>query len=350
MTRGSTFRRTALTGALGLAVVAALAAPAAEAAPAAPSAAAPAAATADVQSVALAKSLGAKSVGSYVNSAGKLVVNVTDQASAAAVRASGATPKLVAHSAAQLAGVQASFLTAPAVVGSAWGLDPVTNQVVLSLPAGAKGAAVSALKAAAARAGSAARVETLSTPVTHLISGGDAILTSSARCSLGFNVRNSSNQNFFLTAGHCTNIGATWRTSAGQLIGSRVATSFPGNDYGVVQYTGTVTASGTVGSQDITSSGTPAVGSTVTRRGSTTGIHSGTVQQLNATVRYAEGTVTGLIRTTVCAEPGDSGGSLYRGTIAFGLTSGGSGNCTSGGTTFFQPVTEPLGRFGLHVF
>ena len=74
------------------------------------------------------------------------------------------------------------------------------------------------------------------------------------------------------------------------------------------------------------------------------------LQQLNATVRYAEGTVTGLIRTTVCAEPGDSGGSLYRGTVAFGLTSGGSGNCTSGGTTFFQPVTEPLGVFGLHVF
>jgi streptogrisin D len=67
------------------------------------------------------------------------------------VRASGATPKLVAHSAAQLAGVQASLLAAPAVVGSAWGIDPVRNQVVLSLPAGAKGAAVSALKAAATR-------------------------------------------------------------------------------------------------------------------------------------------------------------------------------------------------------
>ena len=85
--------------------------------------------------------------------------------------------------------MQASFLTRAAVVGSAWGVDPVTNQVVLSLPAGAKGAAVSALKAAASRAGSAARVETLSTPVTQLISGGDAILTSTARCSLGFNVR-----------------------------------------------------------------------------------------------------------------------------------------------------------------
>ncbi|HST67488.1 MAG TPA: S1 family peptidase [Mycobacteriales bacterium] len=345
MTRGSLFRRTALTGALGLAVAGALAAPAAQAAPAAP-----AAVNADVQSVNLAKALGADSLGSYVDSSGKLVVNVTDQASAATVRASGATPKFVAHSAAQLASVQASIAKAPAVVGSSWGVDPVTNQVVLSLPPKASGAAVNALKSTVAAAGSAARVETLSAPITPLISGGDAILTGGARCSLGFNVRNSANQNFFLTAGHCTNIGATWTTSSGQLIGSRTNTSFPGNDYGLVRYTGTVTASGTVGSQDITSAGTPAVGSTVTRRGSTTGIHSGTVQQLNATVRYAEGTVTGLIRTSVCAEPGDSGGSLYRGTTAFGLTSGGSGNCSSGGTTFFQPVTEPLSVFGLHVF
>jgi streptogrisin D len=349
MTRGSLFRRTALTGAVGLALAGALAAPAAQAAPATPSAA-PAAATADVQSVKLASALGSKSVGSYVDSAGKLIVNVTDQASAATVQASGATPKFVAHSAARLASVQASFLKAPAVIGSAWGVDPVTDQVVLSIPAGAKGAAVTALRAAAAAAGSAARVETLKSAVTPQITGGDAILVSGARCSLGFNVRNSANQNFFLTAGHCTNIGATWTTSSGQLIGTRTATSFPGNDYGVVRYTGTVPASGTVGSQDITSSGTPAVGSTVTRRGSTTGIHSGTVQQLNATVRYPQGTVTGLIRTSVCAEPGDSGGPLYRTTTAFGLTSGGSGNCTSGGTTFFQPVSEPLGVFGLHVF
>ncbi|HEV7653591.1 MAG TPA: S1 family peptidase [Mycobacteriales bacterium] len=347
MTRGSLFRRTALTGALGLAVAGALAAPAAQAAPA--PTAAPAAATADVQSVAVAKALGANSLGSYV-AGGKLVVNVTDQASAATVRASGATPKFVTHTAAQLAGADAALLKAPAVVGSTWGTDPVTNQVVLSIPATAKGAAVTQLKAVAKAAGSAVRVETLAAPVRPLITGGDAILVSGARCSLGFNVRNSANQNFFLTAGHCTNIGATWTTSSGQLIGTRTNTSFPGNDYGVVRYTGTVPASGTVGSQDITSSGTPAVNSTVTRRGSTTGIHSGTVQQLNATVRYAEGTVTGLIRTSVCAEPGDSGGSLYRGTIAFGLTSGGSGNCTSGGTTFFQPVTEPLGLFGLHVF
>ncbi len=117
-----------------------------------------------------------------------------------------------------------------------------------------------------------------------------------------------------------------------------------------MRYTSSISRPGTVGSQDITSSGTPAVGSSVTRRGSTTGTHSGTVQELNATVRYAEGTVSGLIRTTVCAEPGDSGGSLYSGTTAHGLTSGGSGTCSTGGTTFFQPVTEALGVYGVSVY
>ena len=70
----------------------------------------------------------------------------------------------------------------------------------------------------------------------------------------------------------------------------------------------------------------------------------------SSTVNYAEGSVSGLIRTTVCAEPGDSGGSLFAGSTALGLTSGGSGNCSSGGTTYFQPVTEVLSRYGVSVY
>ena len=65
---------------------------------------------------------------------------------------------------------------------------------------------------------------------------------------------------------------------------------------------------------------------------------------------YPQGVVSGLIRTNVCAEPGDSGGPLFAGTAAIGLTSGGSGNCTTGGTTFFQPVTEALSVYGLRVW
>ncbi len=74
------------------------------------------------------------------------------------------------------------------------------------------------------------------------------------------------------------------------------------------------------------------------------------VTALNATVNYSQGSVTGMIRTTVCAQPGDSGGPLYAGTTALGLTSGGSGNCTSGGTTFFQPVVEALNPYGVTVY
>jgi streptogrisin D len=75
-------------------------------------------------------------------------------------------------------------------------------------------------------------------------------------------------------------------------------------------------------------------------------VHEGTVQALNASVTYPEGTVNGLIQTDVCAEPGDSGGALFAGDKALGMTSGGSGDCSSGGETFFQPVTTALEATG----
>ena len=73
----------------------------------------------------------------------------------------------------------------------------------------------------------------------------------------------------------------------------------------------------------------------------------GTVQALNQTVNYAEGSVFGLTRTSVCAEPGDSGGSFIAGNSAQGMTSGGSGDCTFGGTTYFQPIGPALTGWGL---
>jgi streptogrisin C len=88
-------------------------------------------------------------------------------------------------------------------------------------------------------------------------------------------------------------------------------------------------------------------GSAICHSGSTTGWHCETVQATGSTVNYPQGTVYELTMTNVCAEPGDSGGSWLSGNQAQGVTSGGSGNCTSGGTTYFQPVNEILGRYGL---
>ena len=72
---------------------------------------------------------------------------------------------------------------------------------------------------------------------------------------------------------------------------------------------------------------------------------------VNVSVRYqGGGTVRGMIQTDVCAEGGDSGGPLYDGTKAIGLTSGGSGDCRTGGVTFFQPVREAAQVYGVSLF
>ena len=293
---------------------------------------------------------GGRTAGSYINEAGKVVVNVTDAATARSVTAAGATARFVARSGAELAAADNALKAELKTPGTAFAVDPVSNQVVVSVDESVTGAKLAAVQATVAKLGDKARIESTPGTLSTFISGGDAIYGGGGRCSLGFNVRNSAGTTFFLTAGHCTNGATTW-TNGSTTLGTRTGTSFPGNDYGIVRYTNTSIAKpGTVGSQEITSAGTPAVGATVTRRGSTTGIRSGRVTALNSTVNYAEGSVSGLIRTTVCAQPGDSGGSLYAGTTALGLTSGGSGNCTSGGTTYFQPVTEALSVYGVSVY
>ncbi|MBO0828684.1 MAG: S1 family peptidase [Streptosporangiales bacterium] len=343
-TTRTVLRRLIAGAAASLGVALTLSAPQAHAAtPAGPAAAAK-----------LAAALGGShTAGSYVDRSGRSVVAVTDAASAAKVRAAGAEPRLVTRSGARLASVKRSLdASSLRIPGTSWSVDPVTNQVLVTVDSTVTGAKLAKVRSGLARYGSAVHLTHAAGVFRPTISGGDAIYGGQYRCSLGFNVRSSSGTYYFLTAGHCGNIASTWYANAAHtsVLGTRSGTSFPGNDYAIVRYTSSVSHPGTVGSQDITRAGTPTVGQTVRRRGSTTGIHSGRVTALNATVTYPEGTVRGLIRTTVCAEGGDSGGPLYSSTTAYGLTSGGSGNCTTGGTTFFQPVTEPLGVYHVSVY
>jgi streptogrisin D len=281
----------------------------------------------------------------------RMVVNVTSAAAADRVEAAGGTARVVSRSLRELNATLTKLNTG--VPGTAWWVDPITNQVVVDTDESVTGANMDAVKGAVAQGNGAVRTNAVKGQFTNFIAGGNAIFTGGARCSLGFNVRNSAGTRFFITAGHCTNIGAQWRaSSAGAVIGNRTGTSFPTNDYGIVQYVASFTNTpGTISNgQDITSSGNAFVGQAVRRQGSTTGNRGGSVTALNATVNYPQGTVFQMIRTTVCAEPGDSGGSMYAGTVALGLTSGGSGNCTTGGVTFFQPVPEVLSRFGVAVY
>lgn len=291
-----------------------------------------------------------ETAGSYLDSNGKVVINVTTADAAATVRAKGAIPRLVTRSAAEL-----NFIVNnadPRVPGTAWSVDPRTNQVVVDVDESVTGDKLAAVQAAVGNTRGGARIERMKGTLGQLIAGGNAIYTSGSRCSLGFNVRSGSVTSF-ITAGHCTNIGSQWRASSGgSVIGNRTGTSFPTNDYGIVRYvSGFTNFPGQIANgQDITSAGNAVVGQSVRRHGSTTGNRGGSVTGLNATVNYAQGSVFQMIRTNVCAEPGDSGGPLYAGSVALGLTSGGSGNCSSGGTTFFQPVPEVLSRYGVNVY
>ena len=100
--------------------------------------------------------------------------------------------------------------------------------------------------------------------------------------------------------------------------------------------------------RDITGAGRVAVGSQACKTGSTTGTTCGTVQEYNVTVRYAEGTVYGMTRNNTCTQPGDSGGAMYAGSLAQGITSGGTiGGCGAGFQSFFQPADEALSVYGL---
>lgn len=252
-------------------------------------------------------------------------------------------------SAGQLAAASDSVLQAD-VAGTAWAVDSKSDRVVVTVDSTVAEAQIAKIKQQAGSNAGALTITHTPGKFRKLISGGDAIYGGSYRCSLGFNVRSGSTY-YFLTAGHCGQVASTWysNSSHSTVLGTNVGYSFPGNDFALVRYTNSsVSHPSAVGSQTISSAATPSVGTTVYRRGSTTGTHSGRVTALNATVNYGSGDIVyGLIQTTVCAEGGDSGGPLYGGSVAYGLTSGGSGDCSSGGTTFFQPVTEALNYYGV---
>ena len=193
------------------------------------------------------------------------------------------------------------------------------------------GEKLATVKAAVAKAGGMARIEKMNGVLSRAhLAAATPSYTGGSRCSLGFNVRSGTHLLLHHRRPlhqHRQHVDSTARASPSA---TRTGTSFPTNDYGIVRYNTSYTNHpGTIANgQDITSAGNAVVGQAVRRHGSTTGNRGGSVTGLNATVNYAQGSVFQMIRTNVCAQPGDSGGSMYAGTVALGLTSGGSGNCT----------------------
>ncbi len=273
---------------------------------------------------------------------------MTDQARFDEVRVAGAEPKLVTYTMEQLNGVVDSLNehspTAPGEV-SGWYVSGGENAVVVTTEPGTRDRAAQFVRTSGALTEAVRVVESAENPRTYAdVIGGNAVhMSSGSRCSIGFSVEGG-----FVTAGHCGSTGDSTSRPAGRYAGS----SFPGNDYSWVRVDSGETPrplvnrynGSTVGVAGSTES---AEGVSICRSGSTTGWHCGSVEAKNQTVRYSQGTVSGLTRTSVCAEPGDSGGPYLSGDQAQGVTSGGSGDCTSGGTTYFQPVNEILQAYSL---
>ncbi|MEU0072785.1 S1 family peptidase [Streptomyces sp. NPDC006332] len=291
-----------------------------------------------------------RTAGTWIGADGRPVVAVTDKDAAAEVQQAGATAKVVSHSMNELKSATTTLRSAPRVAGTAWSMDYKTNEIVVRGDRTVSADDWSRMTRMASGIGGFVRMERTEGTFTTRVNGAQAILSTGGRCSAGFNVTNGQSD-FILTAGHCGPTGSIWfeDSKATKRVGKTVTQSFPGNDFSLVQYAdgkagdgAAVVSIGDGKGVQITGAADPEVGQRVFRSGSTSGLRDGEVTALNATVNYPEGTVTGLIETNVCAEPGDSGGPMFSEGVALGLTSGGSGDCTTGGTTFFEPVTEAL--------
>ncbi|NUR01901.1 MAG: S1 family peptidase [Streptomyces sp.] len=299
------------------------------------------------------RAAGSSYAGSWFDAAsGKLTVAVTRGANTEAVHATGAMVRLVQYSARQLdaAKKRIDALSAPAGVGS-WYVDAKTNKVVVNVVAAhRRDNDVRAFLARARQVGPVTVQQTADAPQTFAAGtvGGDPYYTGNVRCSIGFSVYGG-----FVTAGHCDqHTGAVYGWD-GSYVGNFQGSSFPDNDYAWVNVGSgwwtvpVVLGWGTVSDQLVRGSAEAPVGASICRSGSTSHWHCGTVLAKNETVNYSQGAVHELTKTSVCAEPGDSGGAFISGDQAQGVTSGGWGNCSSGGETWYQPVNEILNRYGL---
>ncbi|WP_232376737.1 S1 family peptidase [Amycolatopsis aidingensis] len=290
----------------------------------------------------LSSALGASFGGAWLDAGdGDLVVGVTDRDEFDEVTRTGAEPRLVRHSAAELDTMvdklDAVERTAPKSI-TRWGVDVRHNAVNMTvLP----GSAEQARDLAASVGITDVRIqESAEVPRLYAdIQGGEAYHPGNSRCSVGFSVRGG-----FVTAGHCeTETGGGSLTKDGRPLGQWGGSRFPGADYAWVRTNSNWTPVGSVtGVGRVAGSREAATGAGVTKSGSTTGVTRGTIGQKNQTVRYPQGAVRGLTATNALCRPGDSGGAFISNGQAQGVVSGGDSR-----TCFFQPVRPILSAYNL---
>lgn len=280
---------------------------------------------------------------------GRLMVGTWDAAAAPLVTALGATPVVrdeprrdPAAVLSALAGRTATGM--PAGLDS-YGVDPRTEQVVVSVVDG-PGADALAAGLTGGLDPSAVRVERVAAPAHRqaAVGGGDTITDGTRRCTAGFAASDGSSD-WLITAGHCTRGSSSWYATDGSTIGSEVETAGGGVDVGAIAV-GSGSVSATVSGIRVAGSRPAPVGSTVCLYGSTSGRSCGTVQRTDMTVNFEGQSQSGLTSVAACAQEGDSGAPYITSSgQAQGVHTGagGEGNCTS----YFTPIRTATGALGL---
>ncbi|MGW5704123.1 S1 family peptidase [Amycolatopsis sp. SB7-3] len=303
--------------------------------------------------------------GAYFDNAGALVVNA-DAGSAKELRSVGLTPRTGARGENALNALAAKVGT---VIGKdvtqvqSWGPELAADQVVVTVQPGADSALVrrlTAMPGVAVQTG----VANGNTTQADVIPGQIMDLDPGTNCSLGFPGTTSSGNNVLLTAGHCVEGNPDILNRNGVHIGRGVATQFPSTDMGLMDIDTEDTGRGYVDTRmgttvRITGSSKAPVGTTLCKAGNTTGWTCGKITAYNQTVRYSGESVatTGLAKSTVCTEGGDSGGAYIAGNTAQGMTSGGpadghdcgynEGANATGSYSYYQPVVDAANKYGV---
>ncbi len=303
--------------------------------------------------------------GAYFDDAGALVVNA-DAGSAKELRSAGLTPRTGTRGENALNALSAKVGT---VIGKdvgqvqSWGPELAADQVVVTVQPGADSALVrrlTALPGVSVQTG----VANGNTTQADVIPGQIMDLVPGTNCSLGFPGTTGNGNNVMLTAGHCVEGNPDILNRSGVHIGRGVATQFPSADMGLMDIDAEDTGRGYVDTRmgttvRITSSSKAPVGTTLCKAGNTTGWTCGKITAYNQTVRYSGESVatTGLAKSTVCTEGGDSGGAYIAGNTAQGMTSGGpadghdcgynQGSNATGSYSYYQPVVDAANKYGV---
>ncbi|MFF1300238.1 MULTISPECIES: S1 family peptidase [unclassified Streptomyces] len=344
--------------------------------------AAPPPLTDPVQATAIADELGDKRAAGVYYRNGRVVVAVTDQAAAETVRSAGAVAEVVPYSTAELDTAKAKLDQLAGIPNTAWSVDQSGNRVEVQIYDGVSAADRSRIEDAVSGFGGAVDITERSGKIestAYAMRGGLGIssdytsggTTWGRTCSAAFNVQDDNGKKYMITAGHCMEDGAvTWRRRSGDIPLGRATdwaygTDSNQSDYGVVEYSNPdVSPYGTIQYKDgsegqISRSASAYEDEEVKRVGTMSQDLVGKVLSTNATVTYTDGTtLLHMIEASNCNVFGDSGGALFSGETAVGITSGGNyadqpcadSDAQSDRSSWYEPIYLVLSWEDLKVY